>query len=198
MPADDGWIRDGGRVCLDFVNTLRNRWDVPRETLRAPEELARWLRGAELLAPGPHPVGDGDLERARALREAVDRAVLAAAGGGLPGGADIALINDCAAAAPRPAPRLAVRGGRLAPERAPSTADGVAGALGLVAVDAVELLLSTEAARVRVCGSDTCGLRFVDRSPGRNRRWCSMARCGNRTKVRLHTRRRNAAADRRG
>ncbi|WP_374704539.1 CGNR zinc finger domain-containing protein [Streptomyces sp. NL15-2K] len=27
---------------------------------------------------------------------------------------------------------------------------------------------------------------FLDRSPTRNRRWCSMSRCGNRTKDRLH------------
>ncbi|WP_443053569.1 CGNR zinc finger domain-containing protein [Streptomyces sp. NBC_00285] len=39
---------------------------------------------------------------------------------------------------------------------------------------------------VRVCGADRCALRFLDRSPARNRRWCSMSRCGNRTKVRLH------------
>ncbi|MFF7311540.1 CGNR zinc finger domain-containing protein [Streptomyces sp. NPDC008137] len=40
--------------------------------------------------------------------------------------------------------------------------------------------------RVRVCGADECALRFADRSPARNRRWCSMPRCGNRTKTRLH------------
>ncbi|OMI39844.1 CGNR zinc finger domain-containing protein [Streptomyces sparsogenes] len=39
---------------------------------------------------------------------------------------------------------------------------------------------------VRTCGSERCALRFVDRSPAHNRRWCSMSRCGNRTKVRLH------------
>ncbi|MGW0584813.1 CGNR zinc finger domain-containing protein, partial [Streptomyces sp. NPDC002920] len=59
-------------------------------------------------------------------------------------------------------------------------------ALALVAQDAIELLLSAEIRRVRVCGSDTCALRFLDRSPAHNRRWCSMSRCGNRTKVRLH------------
>ncbi|WP_329896756.1 CGNR zinc finger domain-containing protein [Streptomyces sp. SP17KL33] len=34
---------------------------------------------------------------------------------------------------------------------------------------------------VRVCGAHACALRFVDHSPARNRRWCSMSRCGNRT-----------------
>ncbi|WP_406182436.1 CGNR zinc finger domain-containing protein [Streptomyces canus] len=40
--------------------------------------------------------------------------------------------------------------------------------------------------RVCACGADRCALRTLDRSPARNRRWCSMSRCGNRSKVRLH------------
>ncbi|WP_225886448.1 CGNR zinc finger domain-containing protein [Streptomyces canus] len=47
-------------------------------------------------------------------------------------------------------------------------------------------MLSAEIRRVRVCGADRCALRLLDRSPARNRRWCSMSRCGNRTEVRLH------------
>ncbi|MEU0213180.1 CGNR zinc finger domain-containing protein, partial [Streptomyces canus] len=63
------------------------------------------------------------------------------------------------------------------------------------AQDAVDLLLSSEIRRVRVCGADECALRFVDRSPARNRRWCSMSRCGNRTKVRLHQARARRSED---
>ncbi|MFG2467021.1 CGNR zinc finger domain-containing protein [Streptomyces canus] len=58
--------------------------------------------------------------------------------------------------------------------------------MALIAQDAVDLLLSAEIRRVRVCGADRCALRFLDRSPARNRRWCAMSRCVNRTKVRLH------------
>ena len=40
----DLWIWDGGRVSLDFVNTLRHRWRThPEETLGGPVDLARWL-----------------------------------------------------------------------------------------------------------------------------------------------------------
>ncbi|WP_210570725.1 CGNR zinc finger domain-containing protein [Streptomyces sp. GESEQ-4] len=35
-------------------------------------------------------------------------------------------------------------------------------------------------------GADRCATRFLDRSPAGNRHWCSMSRCGNRTRVRLH------------
>ncbi|WP_425566699.1 ABATE domain-containing protein [Planomonospora alba] len=47
---------------------------------------------------------DAMLGFARRLREAIDRAVMAAAGGGLPDARDLSLINGAAMAAPRPAP----------------------------------------------------------------------------------------------
>ncbi|WP_293994919.1 CGNR zinc finger domain-containing protein [Streptomyces sp.] len=67
-----------------------------------------------------------------------------------------------------------------------SIATDASTAPALIAQDAVERLLSAEIRRVRVCGANRCALRFLDRSPAHNRRWCSMSRCGNRTKVRLH------------
>ncbi|WP_254402483.1 CGNR zinc finger domain-containing protein [Streptomyces sp. AC555_RSS877] len=82
--------------------------------------------------------------------------------------------------------QIAVTDGRLEPAGTASIATDVSAALALIAHDAVELLLSAEIRRVRVCGADECALRFADRSPARNRRWCSMSRCGNRPKVRLH------------
>ncbi|WP_157244805.1 CGNR zinc finger domain-containing protein [Nonomuraea typhae] len=196
----DAWIRDGGRVCLDFANTLRDRWKEPRETLTSGADLARWLYGAGLLSrvaaagdglpdgdlSGDDLSGDGLLEEARRLREALDRAVQAAAHGTLPDETDLALLNTAVARAPRPPVRIMITGGRLAAETPPGMAGTVPAALGLVALDAAGLLLSAEIRRVRVCASDRCALRFVDGSPTGNRRWCSMARCGNRTKVRRH------------
>lgn len=55
--------------------------------------------------------------------------------------------------------------------------------LATVARDAVELFASPKATRLRQCAGNSCRLIFVDTSrPGR-RRWCSMERCGNRSKV---------------
>jgi predicted RNA-binding Zn ribbon-like protein len=36
--------------------------------------------------------------------------------------------------------------------------------------------------RIRICEGASCSLIFVDRSRARARRWCSMAKCGNRYK----------------
>lgn len=182
------WIWDGGRVCLDFANTLRHRWrSAPEETLRKPGDLARWLQQAGLLTPDPpDPAAAAVLASGRRLRETVDRAVLAAADGRLPASGDVATLNRAAAETPRPTLQMAITDGRLEPAGTTIGATDAAAALALIAQDAVDLLLSAEIRRVRVCGADRCALRFLDRSPAHNRRWCSMSRCGNRTKVRLH------------
>ncbi|WP_063803026.1 CGNR zinc finger domain-containing protein [Streptomyces griseorubiginosus] len=188
MATDDMWVWDGGRVCLDFANTLRHRWRSPsQETLRDPGDLTLWLERAGLLRPGPPDHADAAvLASGRKLRETVDRAVLALADGRLPSPSDVTALNRAAARAPRPALQIAVTDGRLEAAGTTSIAADASAALTLIAQDAVDLLLSADIRRVRICGADRCALRFLDRSPARNRRWCSMSRCGNRTKVRLH------------
>ena len=47
-----------------------------------------------------------------------------------------------------------------------------------------ELLTSDDLDRVRECAADNCAWLFLDRSKNRSRRWCDMAVCGNRAKVR--------------
>lgn len=187
MAPTDEWIRDGGRVCLDLANTLRDRWSVPHETLVAPSDLTRWLYGAGLLATEglPSP-SDATLHQARLLREAIDRAVLTTAEGRLPTQDDINLINETVAAAPRPLLQLTITDDHLTTSSTDTPVNDATAALGLIARDAIDLLVSPEVTRVRVCASDRCGLRFVDRSQGGRRRWCSMSRCGNRTKAQRH------------
>jgi predicted RNA-binding Zn ribbon-like protein len=186
MPTQQRWIRDGGRVCLDFVNTLRDRWREPRETLGTPEDLARWLDGAGLV-DAQVPLPDQEtLDHARLLREAIDHVVLAAAQGGLPEQRPLARLNAACREALHRAPQLEIADGRLATAPRTARAADSRQTLGLLAEDAIALVVSAEVVRVRVCASDTCGLRFLDRSPARNRRWCSMTRCGNRLKARRH------------
>jgi predicted RNA-binding Zn ribbon-like protein len=168
------WTWDGGRLAVDLVNTVRGRAGEPRETLRDPADLALWLSEAGLYD------GDADqahLRAARALRDAID-ALMFSSGGPLDG--PVAVVN-AAAAETTAGPRLAVENGRLVAAPPPAS---VAGALGVVALDAVDLLTGDDL--LRVCAADDCGVRFVDRSPARNRQWCSMRRCGNRTKARRH------------
>lgn len=174
------WVWDGGRPSLDLINTLRDRKQKPYEMLRHPADLATWLTAAGLLAARPE-VTPAELAGARQLREVIDAAVQAVVHDTPPRREDVAAINDWARHVPTPKLEFA-EGGKLRKRQAPDPLE----ALARVAVDAIELLVSDEVRQVRICGSSTCGLRFVDRSRARNRQWCSMARCGNREKARLH------------
>lgn len=47
-------------------------------------------------------------------------------------------------------------------------------------------LLDADPSRIRRCAHPSCVLHFYDTSPKANRRWCSMAGCGNRAKAARH------------
>jgi len=179
------WYWLGGRPAIDLVNTLRERWRRRVETLVTPDDLGLWLMRAELLPHVP-AVSRARLREARALREAIDVCLQATLAHEPASPAAVAAIDHWLAHA-EPRARLALAGdgtpvlGELEPP------DPVRGALGAIALDAARMLgRPAEAARIRVCASETCSARFYDRSPGGRRRWCSMALCGNEAKARRH------------
>jgi predicted RNA-binding Zn ribbon-like protein len=55
--------------------------------------------------------------------------------------------------------------------------------LAAVARSGAEIIAEGTHARLRLCANPNCGLFFYDDSRTRQRRWCSMATCGNRSKV---------------
>jgi predicted RNA-binding Zn ribbon-like protein len=187
------WYWLGGRPAIDLVNTLRERWRRRVETIVTPDDLGLWLVRAGLLTQAP-AVSRAHLREARALREAIDACLQATlAREAAPPAAVAAVDGWLAHAEPRPRLALAGDGTPVLGEREPP--DPVRGALGAVALDAARMLgRPTEAARIRVCASETCSARFYDRSPGGHRRWCSMALCGNEAKARRHRERARSGA----
>lgn len=172
-----------GRLCLDFIRTLRYR-DTPGATEELPdaEALAAWVAQCGPCGGGravPSPCED-DVREARALREAVYCLITAALGPAGPaaaGGAARARLNR-AAAVPVPTPRLSPSG-QLVWE----ADDPVPATLALIARDALDLATSPSLlARVHPCASPTCGALFLDHSRPGTRRWCSMDTCGNKAK----------------
>lgn len=71
-------------------------------------------------------------------------------------------------------PRLGVRGRDAADD------------LALRAVVEAVRLVADHADRLRRCAHADCVLWFLDTSKSGRRRWCSMERCGNRTKAHRH------------
>lgn len=176
------WWFDSGALCLDLAYT--GRLGQP-ETLHSAADLATWLEGRFEEADGT--VSDGDLRDALALRDAIAAAALAASRGAELHPADVDMINLYAAIPDIP-PSLA--GGT---RQAGRTRARTAQALSAIAREAVALFAPEERERIRECAADDCSFVFYDESRSNNRRWCSMARCGNRAKVRAHRAKKGAA-----
>ena len=72
-------------------------------------------------------------------------------------------------------------------------AEGVPGAIGRLLGAAFLAEVDGRWERFRICGDPTCSAVFYDRSRNHSGKWCSMATCGNRNKVRAF-RERHASA----
>lgn len=70
-----------------------------------------------------------------------------------------------------------------------------AGALGPIVEDAVRLVASVPAIRLRRCRAHDCLRWFADTSKSGRRSWCSMATCGNRAKAARFRARHEGAVD---
>jgi predicted RNA-binding Zn ribbon-like protein len=185
QPGPAHWYWLGGRPALDFVNTRRERWRRSLDCLTSGEDVVEWLRRAGLLeecARRPR----GLLGQARGLREAIDACVVGVVAGAPADRAAVAAVDEWLAFAGG-RPQLALDPGGLPRFGERSPGDSPRRALGLVALDAAQMLgTPRERDRVRICASETCSARFFDRSPAGRRRWCSMQQCGNVEKARRH------------
>ncbi|MFN2432125.1 MAG: ABATE domain-containing protein [Gemmatimonadota bacterium] len=195
----------GGRLCLDFVNTVDPRaGEANRDYLSTYPQLLSWgvhagaLRaeeGRQLLShAADHPRRAGHVvEHASAFREALHRVLSAAEADTSAHEDDLEEVNRTLAGAMAHA-RVVPDGEGFTWEWDP-VADALDRVLWPVARSAADVLTSGELARVRSCASHDCGWLFLDVSKNRSRRWCTMESCGNRAKVRRHyARRRRAAA----
>ncbi len=182
------FIFRSGRLCLAFCATVGERWRRSFERLLTPAHLTRWYAEAAV-ASDAVPVTPADLETARAVREAIYRAATAVISGQPPSRADEEIINR-AAAAPTPVPHM----DRGAVVLAASGPDPASSALSAIARDAISLLATADARRLRECASPECGLLFLDTSrPGR-RRWCSSTACGGKARAAAYRQRRQPPA----
>ena len=143
-----------------------------------------WLVGAGLLDPD-EPASDADLAWAAAVIEAL-RSMVFENMGGARDPAAIDLI-DAATTQVGLAPRFGVEG--LVP-----SVGGVRGAVGTILAVAFLAQLDGSWTRFKECASPTCRSVFYDRSKNRSGKWCVMAECGNRSKVRAF-RQRHAGAE---
>jgi predicted RNA-binding Zn ribbon-like protein len=177
-----------GHRALDFAATFGDRYRAGVERLRQPADLDRWLGSAGLWASIPARVKD--LDDARQLREVIYRLARAALHNKTVELADLATLNAWART-PRIAPQL-----DTGLRREWASSQPIKGALALIAGEAIELLSGPERQLIRECAAaPACSLLYLDRSRGRQRRWCQMQRCGSRAKMAEYRKRRGAATE---
>lgn len=184
----------GGRLCLDFANTVDNR-PAPnrRDQLATYADLVAWSREAgilsgreatQLLARASRRPKEADkaLAQARSVREVIYRIFSAIASGTSVNDADLMIMNNrLPALFAHSRVVRANKGFSWECSAAPNTLDRM---LWTVARSALDLLLGEDVPHVRECAAGSCGWLFMDRSKNHRRRWCDMKVCGNRAKVR--------------
>jgi len=181
--ADFFWV--GNHLALDFVNTLAAGPEGPLELLGSDADLWRWARASELaerVRPAQRSALRLEPEVPR-LRAALHALFTARIDSESPPRGALERLNEVLAL-PRPPARLVFGAGRYQRAREPLTTNE--DLLRQLAEASAELLEGAPAERLRRCAGEGCVLLFLDVSKAGRRRWCSMAGCGNRAKVRAH------------
>lgn len=186
----EGIRLDGGRPCLDFVNTIHDRFAaMPEDYLATPQQYLEWCLRARLLKPH-------EAERIAAAASVMAEvrtyrghlhALLSARIDGVR--APAAALRECDRWLHQAWTSLSLD---------PATPEGVSWApsavdarlpLKLIALSTLDLLRTAAPHRLKRCASpDSCGWLFYDDSKGGRRRWCSMEACGTIEKMRRYRR----------
>jgi predicted RNA-binding Zn ribbon-like protein len=188
----------GGRVCLDFANSLDWRtsgdpqelipdygalldWSGRRATLPAPA-----IAALRTLAVARHAEARTALQEAHALRAEIWRAADSLRTGQEP---DLAPFNRALATLPSQ-PALVPLGPCFAHDL---TGRDVCEPLWPILWSLTAIMTSDDAHRLGCCQAEGCGWFFVDESPNHSRLWCSSEVCGNRERARrAYAKRRHA------
>jgi predicted RNA-binding Zn ribbon-like protein len=180
-------------VCLDFVNTLDDRFSSEaKELLKHYVDLARFAEDTGILPDQQvdrlmtrstqHP---DEAQRALAsaiqLREAISDIFYALARKKPVPAAGLAVLNSHVQEA---AQHLTlVQGKHSFAWKFDANSYDLFAPLWPIAREAADLLASERTEYVRACASKTCEWLFLDESKNHRRRWCDMTKCGNRAKV---------------
>jgi predicted RNA-binding Zn ribbon-like protein len=172
---------------LDFLNTEWPTASGKEDFFETDEDVFTWLSQAGLASYSVQEVRPTGalLRAARALRAVLRSLVESRKAGKVP---DFSDLNAFLVAA-QSHPQLVWTKSKsieVKTVRAAGTAEQI---LAPVVLKAAELFSTADFRRVRRCGEQTCVHWFLDKTrPGR-RRWCSMATCGNRLKVKSYRQR---------
>jgi predicted RNA-binding Zn ribbon-like protein len=184
----------GGRLCLDFVNTIDPREPAGHDFLPDYAHLLAWAIGTAAL-------DDEQIRGVRAAQRLRPKQAAKAHVSAIELRETLYLVLRAAAERRPPSHRnaetVAAAAAHLQTRRR-LWASGVNWRWDwvrddplrlpylIVLDDAVDLLTGDDVYRLGVCAGESCGWLFSDATKNHSRRWCSMAGCGNRAKTRRH------------
>lgn len=182
----------GGHVAMEFANTAS--WHLstaPKDRLRDWADVVRWMSEMELIGTDVARLLSNrspDIAGILALREDIFALGRALAIGE---GPDAGALERTARSAGGPSAIPVAIDGRVGWRFEIDQA--VAQFSTLLAREALSLLGSVQASKIRICEGGECGWLFVDQSRSGRRRWCSMIDCGSRAKAKRHYQRTRSA-----
>jgi predicted RNA-binding Zn ribbon-like protein len=185
-------LRDGmpflsGHLWLDLLNTTPILAGVEQDLLATSEQFERWLAAAAL--PLPEPMAHEPARRTlvalrQRLRAAFDEM---RATGAVSKTAAYAVNLLLAQARIELRLEVAADGAKLVETFEP----GAGGPAATVAQDFARFAATHPIAqhRLKGCANPACNMVFFDSGKNATRRWCSMALCGNREKIKRYRKR---------
>ncbi len=178
QPGDRAIAPGSLALVQGFVNSVTI--ETGQDEFADPEDMAAWLFRNGLGELRPDPL---DRRDAVTLREAL-RALLRENNGGDPDPEAHRTVAHVARDCP-----LVVTGSL---GLGPAMTD-MRGALATVLASVALAVADGSWRRLKACGEPRCEWIFYDRSRNRGSRWCSMAVCGSRAKMRVYRQARRAS-----
>jgi predicted RNA-binding Zn ribbon-like protein len=171
-----------GHVALDFVNTAEERGHPDAvDALGAPADLRLWGQRYGLISAEPAGEDEDQAEFARAIeaRELLYALFHARRTGQSAEPEQVARLTELGAAA--------YQCGYLKPNDDGSLSwswdrSMLATIRHIAVTGAIDLLEAEPSPRLKQCPGQHCGWFFLDTTKRGNRRWCSMAECGQEAK----------------
>lgn len=185
----------GGRLCLDFVNTVDRDGDqYSQEWFHNATDLISWAQHIGILSVAQaeallHQIEEQPerattvFDRAIQLRETLYRIFSAIAAQKPQHADDLELLNTLLSEMQRHL-HLVATDSRFIWEW--TQTDRIELILWQIVRATADLLTSNDRDRIRECAGVGCGWVFLDFSRNRSRRWCDMEDCGNRAKAYRH------------
>jgi predicted RNA-binding Zn ribbon-like protein len=189
----------GDHPAIDLLNTLATPVDLPVDWLRNGDDLIDWLRKTGGVSPAEADLCrrkfskaalDDAARQARAFREWLRQLVRKQAGKSSPTFSEPAL-EPLNALLSKGRSHGRVVAGRDSPPKLLNirTWSDPGQLLQPLAESAADLICHADFSLLRQCEGTGCTLFFLDVTKGHQRRWCSMAVCGNRAKAAAHRQR---------